>query len=590
MASPGQQTQQKSLWVVVFGIGFGVFLVLGINSLRLKWNNSPLALQDYARPSLNELISQKEKLLTQLRVVEDAIAKERFNSSLTTASNSSFRSVAVSVPKSFPQILSKPSRTVLEESTCKYSFRVYVYPIPKSIGAIQISEEARRNGSLHVCRKCILEQFALEYIVYDFFQSFCGRTMDPEKADFFYLPLVRDAEFRYAMQIGGIRSRAPSLAEQALLNMIEKNNSDIWKSAFQVSDRYWFRKNGADHIIAMPAPVTNLRHETSKRGFFHYLLHLKPPIFVALEYSRSFVEEYPVCAKLKNIVAPYPTTDPDFYNSKLLSFSIQRDYLIYYAGGLHGDCIEIRKAMRNLMVNSSRLHNVIPPVKSNQHEREHGFLGAKFCPIPVGDSPSSKRMYDVLNFGCIPVVISDDLIWAFSEQTGGPLNHSTFSLQLPQSVVQYSIDHSLKRYRNNPLDFGLLPSGRSLYSILEESKASDKDFENGIYVNPLIRILRRIPESEIEFLRTNGKLAAKSYHYYEMNKSMEEIPTAYHFPPDGGAMEIIASQLEKQKVKGIDVVHRLCHDEIHKKKHKYVHRYPCENDKVDSLIRKRRRV
>lgn len=36
------------------------------------------------------------------------------------------------------------------------------------------------------------EQFALEYVVHDFLTQFCGRTTDPEKADFFYLPVIRD--------------------------------------------------------------------------------------------------------------------------------------------------------------------------------------------------------------------------------------------------------------------------------------------------------------------------------------------------------------------------------------------------------------
>lgn len=85
-------------------------------------------------------------------------------------------------------------------NTCKYDFKVYVYDIPQSLNSIRISEEARRNQTLHVCQKCILEQFALEYIVYDFFTQFCGRTHNPSEADFFYLPLIRDAEFRWSMQ------------------------------------------------------------------------------------------------------------------------------------------------------------------------------------------------------------------------------------------------------------------------------------------------------------------------------------------------------------------------------------------------------
>lgn len=74
----------------------------------------------------------------------------------------------------------------------------------------------------------------------------------------------------------------------------------------------------------------------------------------------------------------------------------------------------------------SNYPGVVPDIKAVQAEREHGFRAATFCPIPVGDSPSSKRMYDVLHFGCIPVVLSDDLVWAFSQDTNGPLNHTRY--------------------------------------------------------------------------------------------------------------------------------------------------------------------
>jgi hypothetical protein len=64
----------------------------------------------------------------------------------------------------------------------------------------------------------------------------------------------------------------------------------------QVTDKYVKRHDGGDHIIVMPAPVTNLRHQGSQRGFFHYMLHLNTPIFLGLEYSTSFVAEYPICS------------------------------------------------------------------------------------------------------------------------------------------------------------------------------------------------------------------------------------------------------------------------------------------------------
>ena len=41
------------------------------------------------------------------------------------------------------------------------------------------------------------------------------------------------------------------------------------------------------------------------------------------------------------------------------------------------------------------------------------------------------------------MVLSDDLVWAYSTETGGPLDASTFSIQLPQSTVLKSALHVL---------------------------------------------------------------------------------------------------------------------------------------------------
>lgn len=45
-------------------------------------------------------------------------------------------------------------------------------------------------------------------------------------------------------------------------------------------------------------------------------------------------------------------------------------------------------------------------------------------------------MYDVMHLGCIPVVLSDDLVWAFSKTAGGVIDPTAFSIQIPQQVRQ----------------------------------------------------------------------------------------------------------------------------------------------------------
>jgi hypothetical protein len=103
-------------------------------------------------------------------------------------------------------------------SKCPYDFKVYIYPLSPHLGPIYKAEEARRNGTYHICKKCIFEQFALEYVVLDFLTQFCGRTYNPKEADYFYLPIVRDIEYRIHLYEPG--GRKPSPIENVLLEVI----------------------------------------------------------------------------------------------------------------------------------------------------------------------------------------------------------------------------------------------------------------------------------------------------------------------------------------------------------------------------------
>ena len=174
------------------------------------------------------------------------------------------------------------------------------------------------------------------------------------------------------------------------------------------------------------------------------MIQLYPPIFVNVEFSRSFVTEYPVCATEKNIVVPYPTTDPDLLSGMFFEKNMgnnakklgqgknhrvmigeekgivsnqvtttnnkannegnkeghgevglyhARDKLLFYQGGMHGSCEDIRRALVAIMRDPRGRW----AAQKGDRKREEGFLTARYCPIPVGDSPSSKRMYDVMH-------------------------------------------------------------------------------------------------------------------------------------------------------------------------------------------------
>jgi len=231
---------------------------------------------------------------------------------------------------------------------------------------------------------------------------------------------------------------------------------------------------------------------------------------------------------------------------------------------------------------------IVPRYASNMKEREHGFRAATFCPIPIGDSPSSKRMYDVMHFGCIPVILSDDMAYAFSTQSGGRLDEGSFSLRLPQSMVQFPVDYLLKKFHSPKarLLFGTLPDGTPLYSLLQAANELPL-YEHGIYINPLVHILRMVSAKNIETLRAAVEAVAPLYSFYKMDAGMAVIPTAVSAMPDGGAIGELGRMLELRKTKlGIKAVSEACAREL-SVKHAYRGNYPCDKDDGNSLYRRR---
>ena len=328
------------------------------------------------------------------------------------------------------------------------------------------------------------------------------------------------------------------------------------------------------------------------RGFFHYMTHLNSPIFISVEYTLSFINEYPKCALKKNILLPYPILDPNVFNGNYLRRNISRTSLLYYSGGEHGDCVEVRKALKKIMQDKSNIHNFIPKIRSAQEHREDGFMASIFCPIPIGDSPSSKRMYDVIHFGCIPVVLSDDLIWAFTIQSNGFIDSNTFSIQIPQNVVQFTAIELLTKYNSSRLLFGILPKSKILlYDLLLNSiNKSNYILNNNNKLNPLILILQNIPKIDIIYLQYGLTKIKSYYQYYIPMINITHVPIANHIFPQGGAITLLSNILYNKKINNNnEKINEECIIEKNKK-HNYISRYPCErNMNINKRLRYRKR-
>ena len=73
---------------------------------------------------------------------------------------------------------------------------------------------------------------------------------------------------------------------------------------------------------------------------------------------------------------------------------------------------------------------------------------AVFCPIPSGDSATSKRLYDAIIQGCIPVIVSDQLQLPFRRY----LSYTGAVLTLPE---QFLLNEAGSMGLAGPLNFSL---------------------------------------------------------------------------------------------------------------------------------------
>lgn len=392
-------------------------------------------------------------------------------------------------------------------------------------------------------------QYTLELIVREIMthSDSCLRTMDPLKATLFYVPYLPSVEFHkgktYAVDY------STSSYATAISNAIEGNYED-WEQLFGLTSDFWKRKKGADHILVFSEPLHGLSHPRNKRGSYHFIhtqKMLTPPIIVSVEVSTSFVKKYPKCSA-KNIVVPYPNPDGNWFNGAFdkeaisawknlteakaflqaenetitIASSIQindhfdlfqpRPVAQYYSAGNHGTCTYLRKSMSNDFhcTASSDVLN-----KKGKVPYHFGMRVSTFCPAPGGDSPSAKRMFDVVNSGCIPIILSHDYVWPFTNEADQniPLNSSLFSLRWQTSELweaKYTPQCELKEN-----------ASPSLQAKIEQIKAD-----------------------EIFILRKNLRKASKLYSYWSYDGYKgSEFPLLDNILPDGGASKALVKLL-----------------------------------------------
>jgi hypothetical protein len=381
-------------------------------------------------------------------------------------------------------------------------------------------------------------QFATELLVRQILthpQS-CLRTYNPDEATLFLVPYLPSVEFH-----AGVRGPPPthetSPHAKAIADAINGNYQE-WMSRFGMTDKYWKRRSGSDHILVFSEPLQGLTHPKSKRGSYHFIHtqhQLDPPIVISVELSTTFINMHKACAE-KNILMPYPIIDGRYFNggwsrqaaalvtnstSNLAAANVltddQRPLSVFYRAGLHGSCTPLRLSLKK----DAKCSETWRLQQKLSEDYRLGMRLATFCPCPGGDTASAKRMFDAVLAGCIPVILSHDFVWPLSDEiessdSGSTLLQSDFSIRLPAQ------DYWERRY-----DQTCQLSNASDISIFER--------------------LQKVSSDEVDRLRKGLKIAATRYSYYPLSATtLVENPLRDDVLPTGGAARALVSALEER--------------------------------------------
>eukprot|EP00891_Asterochloris_glomerata_P004390 jgi/Astpho2/4390/Aster-00009 len=329
---------------------------------------------------------------------------------------------------------------------------IYVYDLPAEYNSRMLQYRIAggscvyRRFDEHNTSHFKVFTYAIESGLHEWLLQSRHRTLDPEEADFFYVPAYTSC---YMHPIWGPRV---SHAAEMLLEVQQ------W---LQRTLPFWDRKGGRDHLWLLSHdegacwaptaiwPSIMLTHWGRKD-----LLHTSNTAYTGDNYTEEHVSTpwrpsgwrrdivgHPCYDPGKDLVIPAFKPPAHVASSPLLGGPVlERTHLLFFRGdvGLHR-LPNYSRGIRQRLYNLSRVHNWQDTYGITIAAGEEASLGSyskwlassKFCLVAPGDG-WSPRAEDAVLHGCIPVVIKDDVDEVFASL----LDWSTFSIRIAEANVE----------------------------------------------------------------------------------------------------------------------------------------------------------
>jgi Exostosin family len=205
----------------------------------------------------------------------------------------------------------------------------------------------------------------------------------------------------------------------------------------------------------------------------------------------------------------------------MLTSTEQRMLLQYYSAANHGACKWIRVSLGQDYQSCSSSYKT---VMANNYSQALSMRLATFCPCPGGDSPSAKRMFDAVLSGCIPVILSHDFVWPFSNEILSDSDSLVPVLNPNDFAIRLNARDYMRPSLNNQTCQPLNSKRRGLESLLQS-------------ISPV----------EIQRLQRNIEhVATTHYSWYRPRADLPANPLWHRVLPDGGLAHMLVASLAER--------------------------------------------
>ncbi|KHG17070.1 putative beta-1,4-xylosyltransferase IRX10 -like protein [Gossypium arboreum] len=252
--------------------------------------------------------------------------------------------------------------------------KVYVYELPSKYNKKILQKDPR----------CLSHMFAAEIFMHRFLLSSPVRTLNPEEADWFYTPIYATCDLTPTGL--PLPFKSPRMVRSAIQLI-----SSSWP--------YWNRTEGADHFFVVP-------HDFG--ACFHY-------------QEEKAIERgsFQSCGVLRSITIP-PYAPPQKMRARQIPPDTPRSIFVYFRGlfcDVNNDpeCGYYARGARAAVWENFKSNPLFDISTEHPTTYYEDMQRAIFCLCPLGWAPWSPRLVEAVVFGCIPVIIADDIVLPFAD-------------------------------------------------------------------------------------------------------------------------------------------------------------------------------